>query len=101
MAKATSPNPRTRDDLKASFAPKGIQPYKYDRNQVAGTDRFKNAQALYQSFRYEAVNPNKTEKSPVRYRRREKEPEQQKEFRNTTKYTASLVGSHNMQGFLT
>ena len=101
MAKATIPNARTKDDLKASFAPKGIQPYKYDRNQVTGTDRFKNAHTLYQSFRYDAVNPNKNEKSPVRYRRREKEPEQQTEFKNTTKYTASLVGAHNMHGFLT
>jgi hypothetical protein len=63
--------------LKASFAPKGIQPYKYDRNQVSGTDRFKNAYTLYQSFGYDAVNENKTEKSPVRYRRQVVQPEEQ------------------------
>lgn len=100
MAKAVIPAAKTRDQLNQSFAPKGIKPYKYDRNQIVITDRFKNTSTLSQSFRYEAVNPNKTEKSPVRYRRRE-EVGSQAQFKNTTELTASRLGSKTLATHLT
>ena len=60
MAKATIPSAKTKDDLNRSFAPRGIKPYKYDKNQIMDSDRFKNTYTLQQSFGYEAVNLNKS-----------------------------------------